>query len=149
MATAATTQWLPSFSHQGSDSNLSHRPGPLSEGHKSESVQNNAEKCDIIQWSQGGGNLRPEDVAKDPNEKCVGQSAPHLSFNDFELIKILGTGKLSIRHIRFKADDKVAGTFARVWLVRLKNAKEEERNRVFALKVLRKAEGMFTQISRR
>lgn len=33
------------------------------------------------------------------------------------------------------------GTFARVWLVRLKHAKEEDRNKVYALKVLRKSEG--------
>lgn len=32
------------------------------------------------------------------------------------------------------------GTFARVWLVRLKNAKEKS-NTIYALKVLRKADG--------
>lgn len=34
------------------------------------------------------------------------------------------------------------GTFARVWLVRLKDAKEEDQNKVFALKILRKVDGM-------
>jgi protein kinase A len=33
------------------------------------------------------------------------------------------------------------GTFARVWLVRLKNPTEEDRDNVYALKVLRKVEG--------
>ncbi|KAK6594692.1 serine threonine-protein kinase prkx [Botrytis cinerea] len=32
------------------------------------------------------------------------------------------------------------GTFARVWLVRLANPAEEDRDKVFALKVLRKVE---------
>lgn len=35
----------------------------------------------------------------------------------------------------------VLGTFARVWLVRLANPAEEDRDKVFALKVLRKVEG--------
>ena len=33
------------------------------------------------------------------------------------------------------------GTFARVWLVRLANPRPEDREKVFALKVLRKVEG--------
>lgn len=33
------------------------------------------------------------------------------------------------------------GTFARVWLVRLANPRPEDRDKVFALKVLRKVEG--------
>jgi hypothetical protein len=35
----------------------------------------------------------------------------------------------------------VTGTFARVWLVRLANPAEQDKNKVFALKVLRKADG--------
>lgn len=34
------------------------------------------------------------------------------------------------------------GTFARVWLVRLASPAEEDRDKVFALKVLRKVEGL-------
>lgn len=33
------------------------------------------------------------------------------------------------------------GTFARVWLVRLASPAEQDKNKVFALKVLRKADG--------
>lgn len=33
------------------------------------------------------------------------------------------------------------GTFARVWLVKLANPAEEDRDKVYALKVLRKVEG--------
>jgi len=39
----------------------------------------------------------------------------------------------------------VIGTFARVWLVRLANAKPEDHNKVFALKKLRKTDGMTDQ----
>jgi protein kinase A len=35
-----------------------------------------------------------------------------------------------------------AGTFARVWLARLANPRHEDRNKVFALKVLKKVDGM-------
>jgi protein kinase A len=38
------------------------------------------------------------------------------------------------------------GTFARVWLVRLANPSEEDRDKVFALKVLRKAESAFARL---
>jgi protein kinase A len=38
---------------------------------------------------------------------------------------------------------RATGTFARVWLVRLANPAEEDRDKVFALKVLRKVEGDF------
>ena len=34
------------------------------------------------------------------------------------------------------------GTFARVWLARLAKSRPEERNKVFALKVLKKIDGM-------
>lgn len=35
----------------------------------------------------------------------------------------------------------ILGTFARVWLVRLANPSEEDKEKVYALKVLRKVEG--------
>lgn len=60
------------------------------------------------------------------NKELVGVNSRKLSVNDFQLIKTLGTG-----------------TFARVWLVKLRNAIEADRNKVFALKVLRKVEGSF------
>lgn len=33
------------------------------------------------------------------------------------------------------------GTFARVWLVQLKDSREKDANKVFALKILRKVDG--------
>jgi protein kinase A len=57
----------------------------------------------------------------------VGESSETLSIHDFELVKTLGTG-----------------TFARVWLVKLRggdgNDKQSDKDRIYALKVLRKAE---------
>jgi hypothetical protein len=41
------------------------------------------------------------------------------------------------------------GTFARVWLVRLANPAEEDRDKVYALKVLRKVEGRFLKTENR
>jgi len=38
------------------------------------------------------------------------------------------------------------GTFARVWLVKLKTPAEEDRDKVFALKVLRKVDGEQTEV---
>lgn len=42
------------------------------------------------------------------------------------------------------AADVMSGTFARVWLVRLKGASGGDENKVFALKILRKVDGMGT-----
>lgn len=38
--------------------------------------------------------------------------------------------------------DLMLGTFARVWLVRVKNARNGDESKVFALKILRKVDGM-------
>jgi protein kinase A len=67
--------------------------------------------------------LPPSEVQQDPRNKELGRSSKGLSVHDFELVRTLGTG-----------------TFARVWLVRLANPAEEDRDKVFALKVLRKVE---------
>jgi protein kinase A len=45
------------------------------------------------------------------------------------------------------ADYGTVGTFARVWLVRLANPAPEDRDKVYALKVLRKVEGRFARKS--
>jgi protein kinase A len=36
-----------------------------------------------------------------------------------------------------------SGTFARVWLVRLKDASKDDYDKVFALKILRKVDGVY------
>ncbi|PLN75615.1 putative camp-dependent protein kinase catalytic subunit [Aspergillus taichungensis] len=66
--------------------------------------------------------LSPFVITDRPEEKQLGLSSRSLSLQDFRLLKTLGTG-----------------TFARVWLVNLKNP-QERRNQVYALKILRKAD---------
>ncbi|KAI9762014.1 MAG: v-type proton ATPase 16 kDa proteolipid subunit 2 [Chaenotheca gracillima] len=67
--------------------------------------------------------LPPSQITTDPASKELGASSRELSADDFDLLRTLGTG-----------------TFARVWLVRLANRGKEDENKVFALKVLRKAD---------
>lgn len=83
------------------------------------------EKQQLAQWEAQKHTLTPEEIDIDPQKKPVGHSSKVLREEDFELIKTLGTG-----------------TFARVWLVRLKDAKPGDENKVFALKILRKVDGM-------
>ncbi|PQE33520.1 hypothetical protein CJF32_00003405 [Rutstroemia sp. NJR-2017a WRK4] len=74
--------------------------------------------------------LSPDEIAQHSSNKDVGGSSKRLSVHDFELVRTLGTG-----------------TFARVWLVRLANPPTEaDRNKFFALKVLRKVEGMIIKL---
>ncbi|KAI9883206.1 MAG: hypothetical protein M1823_005032 [Watsoniomyces obsoletus] len=73
--------------------------------------------------NKDNGPMSPSETVKDPAEKALGRSSKGLRLDDFELMRTLGTG-----------------TFARVWLARLSQANEVNRNKVFALKVLRKAD---------
>jgi cytochrome c len=85
--------------------------------------------------------LEPREVSEDPEKKGRGFSAKSLQVDDFELIRTLGTGMFipgAASSIAFQTDPG-SGTFARVWLARLKDDKHD--NRVYALKVLRKADG--------
>ncbi|KAF3010686.1 serine/threonine protein kinase, AGC [Curvularia kusanoi] len=81
------------------------------------------EKRTLARWESQRHTLSPDEIDKDPNQKTVGHSSKVLREEDFELIKTLGTG-----------------TFARVWLVRLKGASQEDHDKVFALKILRKVD---------
>lgn len=82
------------------------------------------EKRTLAQWEDHRHTLSPDEIDKDPEQKAVGHSSKVLRQEDFELIKTLGTG-----------------TFARVWLVRLKGAPQADADKVFALKILRKVDG--------
>jgi hypothetical protein len=84
-------------------------------------------------------------VIKDrPEEKQLGISTRSLRITDFSLIKTLGTGKSRREWRGLQCDVDSAGvhpgTFARVWLARFKDEKIR-RDNVYALKVLRKADG--------
>ncbi|KAF9736586.1 hypothetical protein PMIN06_003426 [Paraphaeosphaeria minitans] len=81
------------------------------------------EKHTLAQWGEKKAPLEPGQIDKHPDQKMVGHSSSVLRKDDFELIKTLGTG-----------------TFARVWLVRVKNATDGDENQVFALKILRKTD---------
>lgn len=50
-------------------------------------------------------------------------------------------GDMLDRELATLGADQCVGTFARVWLVRLANPGPEDRNKLFALKVLRKVQG--------
>ncbi|KAH6448648.1 hypothetical protein HBI59_086480 [Parastagonospora nodorum] len=101
-----------------------HHSGPLHDRNDSAMDRpREEEKRTLAQWEQQKGTLSPDEIYKDPEQKVVGHSSKVLREEDFELIKTLGTG-----------------TFARVWLVRLKHAKAEDEDKVFALKILRKVD---------
>lgn len=81
------------------------------------------EKQFVAHFSEQHDPLPPEEVSQAPRNKELGRSSRALTVHDFELVRTLGTG-----------------TFARVWLVRLADPAPEDRDKVFALKVLRKVE---------
>lgn len=81
------------------------------------------EKQFVAQFSNEQHPLPPDEIQHHPRNKELGGSSRGLSIHDFELVRTLGTG-----------------TFARVWLVRLANPAPEDRDKVYALKVLRKVE---------
>lgn len=99
------------------------------------------EKQKLAEWEADKRPLEPSEVALSPQKKPVGHSSKYLRKEDFDLVKTLGTG-----------------TFARVWLTRITPAASTKRhptsspdqdgsagaaamaNKVFALKILRKAD---------
>ncbi|KAI6713016.1 serine/threonine-protein kinase PRKX [Diplocarpon mali] len=79
----------------------------------------------VAQYDEQQRPLATDEGQQHPRNNSLGRSSRGLSVYDFELIRTLGTG-----------------TFARVWLVRLANpSPEEDHDKVYALKVLRKVEG--------
>lgn len=102
-----------------------HSSGPLHD--RNDSAMNGPreeEKHTLAQWEEQKRTLSPDEIDKDPQKKVVGHSSKVLREEDFDLVKTLGTG-----------------TFARVWLVRLKDAQAGDEDKVFALKILRKVDG--------
>ncbi|KAF2867396.1 kinase-like domain-containing protein [Massariosphaeria phaeospora] len=116
----------PSQSSQTEPSNQSGQSNqpPPSPHERQDSAMDRArdeEKHAVAQWDEQRQPLEPGQIEQD--RKWVGHSSRVLRQEDFELIKTLGTG-----------------TFARVWLVRLANAREGDQHKVFALKILRKVD---------
>lgn len=153
MAAAAIKSHIPSVfhrSHDNHDSSTSSSPpqAPQSSNQKSDSHVDSAaheqQKKSISQWDDNRRPLSPDQIAQDPSQKEIGHSSKNLRFDDFELIKTLGTGtaaSLAPAQFANRADSSCTGTFARVWLAQLPENKENGSNRVFALKVLRKVDG--------
>ena len=101
------------------------------------------------------------EVLQRAGQEELGGSSKTLSVDDFELVRTLGTGMFRYcflledlhtfggrlgSHKRCRerklADMlPVIGTFARVWLARLKGSEGEGNDQLYALKVLRKVEG--------
>lgn len=102
---------------------------------------NEPEKTKITPWQSPRAGTPPDIIEK---RKALKERLPSrkLSIDDFELLRTLGTGRSYLPPERcMMLTRRYKGTFARVWLVRLKNAPEKP-NTVYALKVLRKADGM-------
>jgi hypothetical protein len=103
------------------------------------------EKNFIAHYEERQEIVAPEKIEHDSVNKKLGFSSRKLKVTDFELMKTLGTGTFD--YLNWTENDVMLnpplGTFARVWLTRLSYPKHEDRNKVFALKVLRKVDGMF------
>lgn len=112
-------QKLTSRLHRGSQSSGGARES------KEDAAQRETETRRLFEWEADKQSLDYAQILVEPSKKPVGHSSKVLRVSDFELLKTLGTG-----------------TFARVWLVKLTAAQGQDSNTVFALKKLRKADGM-------
>ena len=92
MAAAAMAHLVPTFFHHNNGDSQNREPNIDSGSSRIEAEEHNVERNDVVNWSQGNGTLSPEEVARNPNEKCVGHSARHLGRDDFEFIRTIGTG---------------------------------------------------------
>ncbi|MCJ1473889.1 serine/threonine protein kinase, AGC [Lambiella insularis] len=86
------------------------------------------EKHFVAQSTGRNSILAPDEISADAKHKELGGSSPQLGLEDFKLLKTLGTGSKGSR------------TFARVWLAQLAKPVEEDKDKVFALKILRKTD---------
>lgn len=83
---------------------------------------------------------------RDFNDEPFDVTSRKLSVNDLVRVRTLGTGRVvdssgpAHSHLY-----PCLGTFARVCLVRPSHGTEADRSKVYALKILRKTEGRFTQ----
>ncbi|KAF2834575.1 serine/threonine-protein kinase YPK2/YKR2 [Patellaria atrata CBS 101060] len=98
-------------------------PQQPQEDERAITARRDEEKHALAQWEAEKHPMGYDEILVDPNDKPVGHSRKYLRSEDFDLIKTLGTG-----------------TFARVWLSRLRDAKGPDGDKVFALKILRKVD---------
>ncbi|MCJ1354403.1 MAG: serine/threonine protein kinase, AGC [Icmadophila ericetorum] len=120
MAAAAALQTiLPS----GAVQRLLGGQAPLDRNPSYNEQEKQQEKQRIASYNDSKGSLTQNEIQKDPTEKQLGQASHSLQLKDFDLLKTIGTG-----------------TFARVWLARLAKPSQEDRDKVFALKIIRKVD---------
>ena len=110
--------------------NISSRVRHMSQSSEDKASYNarEEEKQKLVDWTAEKRTLEPSEISTSPSKKPVGQSSKHLRREDFDLVKTLGTG-----------------TFARVWLAKIAKHKNYQKgnndtNKVFALKILRKVD---------
>jgi protein kinase A len=124
MATAVHKLLHPLERHHEKKEAARHPTGPLHDRNDSTMDRpRDEEKHTLAQWEAQRRPLSHDEIDRDPETKPVGHSSKVLREDDFELIKTLGTG-----------------TFARVWLVRLRDPRPGDEDKVFALKMLRKVD---------
>ncbi|MCJ1349231.1 hypothetical protein MMC31_007467, partial [Peltigera leucophlebia] len=74
-------------------------------------------------------------------DQRLGLSSRQLGIKDFKLLKTIGTGRFYPLPPSSEKMVKMEGTFARVWLSSLAGSNsEKDKGKVFALKILRKAD---------
>jgi len=94
-----------------------------SDGNRIRSPAHQRDKEFVIGFTVNQKPLSLSAITEDLRNKKLGGQSRKLRVTDFELVRTLGTG-----------------TFARVWLARFADAGPEDRDKVFALKVLRKVD---------
>lgn len=110
------------------------------------------EKAFVAQFDNEPRSLSPKLIAEDPKNKKLGISSKKLRLQDFELLKTLGTGQSRSYDWCYASRQSEpvpltipsSGTFARVWLARLADSSNEDRDKVFALKILRKIDSEYS-----
>lgn len=107
--------------HLGAHRILGHKRSSRPAPH--DDAQQEREKAFIAEFEECKRPLSPTHIAEDPRNKKLGASSKQLRLKDFDLVKTLGTG-----------------TFARVWLARLAASSKQDKDKVFALKILRKVD---------
>ena len=136
MAAAAIQSILPSGMQNPLESKVSRQSPPTN------SEEKEREKRCVPNFDAKKRRRSPDETVESSRSQRLGESSPQLQLKDFELLKTIGTGMGHYQWGYSIGLTKVSqGTFARVWLSRLANpVGDEDRGRVFALKIIRKVD---------